>query len=121
MYLLVVILDKTSDLEKVITRWRDIGVTGATIFDSIGLGKNTLYGSGNIPIIASLSRIFDSETRTYNHTMISIIKSEETLENAIKVAEEVCGDFMEPDVGIMFTVRLDRVIGFGSPESYCDT
>lgn len=115
MQLLVIILDKTSDLENLVHKFRDIGVTGLTIFDSIGIGKTSLYGSG-LPIIASLSRIFDSDGRTYNHTVFSVIKKDETLEQAIQVAEEICGDFMKPDVGILFTIKLDRVIGFATPE-----
>jgi nitrogen regulatory protein PII len=116
MHLLVLILDKPADIEMIIEKWREIGVTGATIYDSVGVGKTTLYGT-DAPIIASLKRIFDSEKRTYNHTMISVIKTDETLNEAIKVAREVCGDFTKPDVGIMFSLRLDRVIGFNTPDT----
>lgn len=119
MHLLVLILDKTSDLEKVIPKWKEIGITGATIYDSIGIGKNTLYGS-SIPIIASLSKIFDSDSRTYNHTVLTVLETEETLDQAIKAAEDVCGDFTKSDVGIMFSVKLDRVIGVCTPDSYCN-
>jgi hypothetical protein len=111
MYLLVLILDKTKDFENLIPKWKEIGITGVTIFDSIGIGKNTLYES-NIPIIASLAKIFDSDTRKYNHTLLSVMESEEMLLKAIKAVEDVCGDFTQPDVGIMFSIKLDRVIGF---------
>ncbi|MCK4720037.1 hypothetical protein KAU08_05240 [bacterium] len=117
MHLLVIILDKTGDLENLVHKFRDIGITGLTIFDSIGIGKTSLYGGG-VPIIASLSRIFDSDTKTYNHTVFSVIRKEETLKQAIQVVEEVCGDFMKPDVGILFTIKLDSVIGFGTLEEY---
>ena len=115
MYLFVLILDKASDLENTIEKFRDIGVTGATIYNSIGLGRSTLYRS-DIPVIATLKRIFDSEGKTYNRTLISVIKTRETLEDAMRVAQEVCGDFDEPDVGIMFSIKLEDVIGFNTPE-----
>ncbi len=110
MYLLVIILDKAKDLENIIRKFREIGVTGATVFDSIGVGRTTLYGSTEV--IASLKRIFDPETRAYNHTILSVIRTKETLDAAVEAAQEVCGDFTKPDTGIMFTVKLDQVIGF---------
>jgi len=111
MYLLVMILDKASDLQNVLEKFREIGITGATVFDSVGVGRHTLYGT-DLPIIASLKRIFDPSQRVYNHTLFSIIKEKETVEKALRAAQEVCGDFTRPDVGIMFTVKLDEVIGF---------
>ncbi len=114
MYLLVLIIDKAENIEKIITGFREIGITGATIFDSIGLGRNTLYGKSMPPVIASLKRIFDPESRTYNHTMINIIRKKETLDDAMRVAEEVCGSFDQPDMGIMFSLELDKVVGFST-------
>ena len=111
MYLLVIILDKASNLEQIIGKWHEIGVTGATIFDSVGVGRTTLYGT-SAPVIASLRRIFDPDKSTYNHTLMSIIRTEETLQKAIQAAQEVCGDFQAPDTGILFTIKLERVIGF---------
>lgn len=111
MYLLVIILDKASRLEQILAKWHDIGVTGATVFDSVGVGRSTLYGT-SAPVIASLKRIFDPERSTYNHTLMSIIRTKKTLEEAIEAAQEVCGSFEEPDTGILFTIELERVIGF---------
>ncbi len=119
MYLLVVILDKAEDMQNVLERFHQIGVTGATIFDSVGIGRSTLY-STNMPIIASLKRVFDPDSRTYNHTLISVMRKRETVEAAIKAAREVCGDFDKPDVGIMFTVKLEEVIGFNVPHKTDD-
>ena len=50
--------------------------------------------------------------------MFSIIRKEETLKQAVQVAEEVCGDFLKPDVGILFTIKLDSVIGFATLDDY---
>jgi len=115
MYLLIIILDKARDLENILEKFREIEVTGATVYNSIGVGRNTLYGT-DLPMIASLRRIFDPDEKTYNKTLISVIKKKETLDSAIKLAQEVCGDFDEPDVGIMFWLNLDGVIGFNVSE-----
>ena len=110
MYLLVLILDRSADLENILTRFREIGVLGATIFDSAGVGRTTLYGS-DAPIIASLKRIIARQA-VYNHTMISVIKTRDTLDRAMDAAKEVVGDFTLPDRGIMFTIKLEDVVGF---------
>jgi nitrogen regulatory protein PII len=115
MYLLVIILDKIRDLENIIVEFRKIGVTGATVFNSIGVGRNTLYGT-DLPVIASLKRVFDPDNKTYNKTLISVIRKKETLDQAMQVAMDVLGDFDEPDVGIMFSLKIDNVIGFNTPE-----
>jgi len=119
MYLFVGILDKEEDLEKIIAKFREIGVAGATIFDSIGLGPDTLHGQGMPPVIASLHGIFDREKRIYNHTIFSVIESKETLDKAFQAAEDVCGDFNRADVGILFSVELDRVVGYCRPDRDC--
>jgi nitrogen regulatory protein P-II 1 len=111
MYLLIIILDKAKDMENLLRKFKEIGITGATVFDSVGVGRNTLYGT-DMPVIASLKRIFDPESRTYNHTLFSIIRNRETVDKALEAAQEVCGDFSMPDVGIMFTIKLEDVIGF---------
>jgi hypothetical protein len=46
---------------------------------------------------------------------LSVIDTEKNLLRAMDAAQEICGDFMQPDVGIMFSIQLDRVIGFNPP------
>ncbi|MFH1677174.1 MAG: hypothetical protein ABIC40_09135 [bacterium] len=115
MYLFVLILDRTSDLQKIIEKFSEIGITGATVYDSLGIGRSTLCNT-EMPIIASLRRIFEMREKTYNHTLMSIIKTKETLDDAFRIAEEICGDFGRPDIGIMYSIELDRVIGFATPD-----
>jgi len=115
MYLLVIILDKVKDLENIIEAFRGIGVTGATVYNSLGVGRNTLYGT-DLPVIASLRRVFDPENRTYNKTLVSVIRTRETLDKALKVGQDLLGDFDQPDVGIMFSIKVEDVIGFSTPD-----
>jgi hypothetical protein len=39
-------------------------------------------------MIASIRRLFDPDRSTYNHTMMSVIRTEETLNEAIKAAQK---------------------------------
>jgi nitrogen regulatory protein PII len=111
MYLLVVILDKSYILDKIIAKLTDLGVTGATIFDSMGLGQTKLYGS-DAPIIASIRRVLESKHLTYNHTILSVIETQETLDAVVEAISDIVGGFDKPDTGILFTLKLDRVVGY---------
>ena len=115
MYLLVVILDKTSDLEKVIGKFTEIGVPGATVIDTMGIGKNTLIAS-DAPVIASLRRIFEKDMTVYNHMVLSVIDDKSVLDAAAAAVVEIVGGFDKPDTGIMFTIKLDQVYGFTEVE-----
>jgi len=116
MHLLVVILDKTYILDKIIAKLTELGVTGATIFDSMGLGRTKLYGS-DAPIIASIRRVLESKHLTYNHTILTVIESQETLDAAVQAIGDIVGGFDKPDTGIMFTLKLDRVVGYTKIDS----
>ena len=116
MYLLVVILDKSYILDKIIAKLTDLGVTGATIFDSMGLGQTKLYGS-DAPIIASIRRVLETKKMTYNHTILTVIETQETLDAAVKAISDIVGGFDKPDTGILFTLELDRVVGYTKLDS----
>lgn len=111
MYLLVVILDKSTHLERVIDRFVEIGVPGATVIESRGLGRDTLF-STDTPLIASVRRVFDKDLSTFNHTLLSVIDRKETLDAATAAVIEIVEGFEKPDTGIMFTIKVDQVFGF---------
>lgn len=116
MYLLVVILDKSYILDKIIAKLTDLGVTGATIFDSMGLGRTLLHGS-DAPIIASIRRVLETNKMTYNHTILTVIETQETLNAAVKAICDIVGGFDKSDTGILFTLKLDKVVGYTKLDS----
>ncbi|HEX9746005.1 MAG TPA: hypothetical protein VGB30_11330 [bacterium] len=115
MYLLVIILDNYTHLQEVLTRFRDAGVMGATVIQSAGMGKTSLYSS-DAPLIATMSRMFERNA-VNNHTVLSVIKTRETLQQAMDAVVEVVGDMSVPDKGIMFSLQIENVVGFMDPEN----
>lgn len=109
-YALVIILDRTELVDKVIASFKKLDIPGLTMFNSIGIGGHTLSES-DIPLIAGLGHLFDDEKTTYNHTIISVMKGKELVNKAIAAAREAVGDFEKPDTGIMFSFKLDEVFG----------
>ncbi len=111
MELLVCVVNRDEKLEEVLSGFLELGVTGATVIHSEGMGRVL---SQEVPVFAGLQTLM-SRSRPQNTTILSVIESTEVLEQAIALVQRVCGDFDEPSTGIVFTVPLNRVIGL-APE-----
>ncbi len=106
MKLLVIILNKVEKLEEVLEGFLEVGVTGATIIDSIGMGHVI---SEEVPIFAGLRFMF-AGAKPHNKMIFSVITDNKE-EPVIKVLKKILGDLGQPGTGIVFTMPLDRVEG----------
>jgi len=106
MKLLILILNKVEKLEEVLEGFIEIGITGATIVDSVGMGHVL---SEEVPIFAGLRFMF-AGAKPHNKTILSVIR-EDKEESAIRVLKNILGDMGQPGTGIVFTLPLDRVEG----------
>ncbi|MCP2604442.1 hypothetical protein NLC26_03055 [Candidatus Aminicenantes bacterium AC-708-M15] len=107
MKLLIIVLNKPEKLEEILEGFIEIGITGATIIDSVGMGHIL---SEEVPIFAGLRFMF-AGAKSYNKTIFSVIK-EEKVEPAIKLLEKILGDLKERGKGIVFVLPIERVEGF---------
>jgi len=106
MKLAVLVLNKEEELETLVEGYVEIGVTGATIIDSIGMGHIL---SSDIPIFAGLRFMF-AGSRPYNKTILSIIE-EEKIEPLKELVRKVLGPLEESGRGILFFIEIAEVIG----------
>lgn len=106
MKLLVLFLNKVEKLEEVLEGYVEIGITGATVLDSVGMGHILCE---EVPIFAGLRFMF-AGAKPHNKTIISVIKDEKE-EEAIRVLKKILGELSQPGTGIVFTFSLDRVEG----------
>lgn len=106
MKLFVIILNKLEFLEDLLSALLEIGISGATILDSTGMGRIL---TTQIPIFAGLRDAFPNATPV-NKT-IMIVLNEDQVSDVEIVLEEVCGSFEEQGLGIYFCVPLDFVKG----------
>lgn len=107
MTLLVFICNNPEKLEEVLEGYLEVGVTGATVIDSLGMGHIL---SADVPIFAGFQSLF-SAAGAYNKTILSVIKEPEKLQATMDMIEEVCGELGAPGVGIAFTIDVDNVRG----------
>lgn len=106
MKLLILILNKVEKLEEVLEGLIEIGITGATIIDSVGMGHIL---SEEVPIFAGLRFMF-AGAKPHNKTIISAIKKEKE-GPAIELLKKILGDLSTPGTGIVFTLPIERVEG----------
>lgn len=109
MKLLIIILNKVEKLEEVLEGFIEIGITGATVIDSVGMGHIL---SEEVPIFAGLRFMF-SGAKPHNKTILSVIDKKKETE-AVDLLGRILGDLNTPGTGIIFSVPLDTVEGLKS-------
>ena len=97
---------KEDFLDEVLEAFLELDIRGATVLDSVGMGRILAY---EIPIFAGLRSIIPGN-RPYNKTIFTII-DEEKLEPLVHTIEQICGDFSTPGTGVMFTTPVTFVKG----------
>lgn len=106
MKLLILILNKVEKLEEVLEGFLEIGITGATVIDSVGMGHVL---SEEVPIFDGLRFMF-AGTKPHNKTIFSAIKDEKE-KPAIELLQKILGDLNQPGTGIVFTIPVEKVEG----------
>lgn len=116
MNVLFIVLNKTEYLDDILDAFMDIGISGATIIDSQGMGS-TLTDVNNTgePFYGVLKSMFD-DSRPYNKTIFTVINNEVLLEKAVHAVKNIVVDIYEPGVGIMFTLPLRKTYGMSQKE-----
>lgn len=110
MQLLVAVINQEEKLDEIMSGFLELGITGATIINSEGMGRVL---SHDIPIFAGLQTLI-ARSRPQNQTIFSVMEDEK-VEEAVALLQEICGDFASPATGIVFTVPVSRVQGL-APE-----
>ena len=111
MNALFIVLNEPDHLEDLLEKFIEIGVKGATILESQGMGFAVNHGGhGNEPFFGKIRSLMNN-SRPFNKTIFTVIEDEETLEKAVNVAKEVFGDVYQPGLGMMFTMPVNNVYG----------
>ena len=111
MQLLIAVINQEEKLDEILSGLVELGVTGATIINSEGMGRVL---SHDIPIFAGLEALA-SRSRPQNQTIFSVIREDEKVEGVIRLLQEICGNLEDPATGIVFTIPVTRVVGL-APE-----
>ncbi|MFQ5537477.1 MAG: P-II family nitrogen regulator [Gemmatimonadota bacterium] len=108
--LLVAVINDPERLDEILSGFLELGVTGATVINSEGMGRLL---SHDIPIFAGLQTLI-SGSRPQNRTIFSVVP-EHLVDPVIELLQDIFGDLDSPATGILFTLPVDRVVGL-APE-----
>lgn len=108
MNILFLVLNKTEFLDDILDNFMDIGIKGATIIDSQGMGTALNICGGETPIFSGLKTLIDG-SKPYNKTIFTVIEGEELLDKAVKSIRKILDDFNEPGIGFMFTLPVNNM------------
>ena len=105
MKLLIIVLNSGDKLEEVLEGLIEVGVTGATVVDSVGMGR-IIEG---VPLFAGMRNIFRS-AKPRNNMLFSVIRSSQAAET-MEVLDKILGCSVGKGAGIAFLLPIDNVIG----------
>lgn len=111
MHALVLVLNNREYMEDVLNGLVEVGVKGATILDSQGMGSEILahnFSSANL--FGGLKTVFDRE-HPFNKTIFTVIEDEELLHKAMDKIKLIVGDLSSAGEGLMFSIPVDNVMG----------
>ena len=110
MQLLVAVINQESRIDGVLAGFVELGITGATLLESRGMGRVLRR---ELPLFAGLESL-EQTTRAHNQTILCVL-DDAKVDAAIRMIQDVCGELTTPGVGIVFTVPIGRVVGL-APE-----
>jgi nitrogen regulatory protein PII len=114
MYALFIVLNQVSLLDEILERFVQVGVKGATVLDSQGMGGAMMHGSGkNVPLFGSLRSLMDN-ARPYNKTIFTVLDSEELVEKTVAAVQDALEDLSPAGLGFMFSVPIGKVYGMSA-------
>ena len=110
MKLAIVFLNKIEYLEELLSLFLEIGLTGATVLDSVGMGHIV---SESIPIFAGLRGAFAGSSP--NKKVILAATSTEMVREMAKVLEDIGENEEGQKPGFLISLPIDSISGLAIP------
>lgn len=111
MFLIVLVINDPYHCKELLTAWKEAGVPGATMIDSLGLHRMLkMKMRDDFPLMPSLEKIEGSE-ETRNRTMFSVVSDQETVDRVFAATESVVGSLEREDTGFIFVVPVSQALG----------
>ena len=108
MKLLLIVLNKEELLDDLIQAFLEVDVRGATVLDSVGMGRIL---SHDIPIFAGLKGLL-SGNRPHNKTLLTVVEDAQVA-SVVQVFEEVVGPVSQPGHGLVIALPVVEIYGMG--------
>ena len=111
MKLVVYVMNQTDLLDEFLHELNEKGVKGAAILNSTGMARK-LVQNEEWDFIGSLRSLYNNPRKESN--VIFIVVEDEKVDTVYDVIKKVCGRLDKPHSGIVFTMPIENVRGFGT-------
>jgi nitrogen regulatory protein PII len=114
MYLLTLVLNDPDLLEELLQAWSKIGVLGATVLYSTGLGRFRQKQGlrDDMPLFPSLDDFYEGpQAQTLSRTIFTVLKDEGTIEKIVDATQGIVGDLNLPESGVLFITPVLKAYG----------
>jgi nitrogen regulatory protein P-II 1 len=105
MKLLFIVLNSTDKLEETLEGLLEVGVTGATVVDSVGMGRII----EDVPLFAGMRNVFRA-AKPRNNMIFSVINDGQVAET-LELLDKILGCAHGRGEGMAFTMPIDSAIG----------
>ncbi|MGA1861816.1 hypothetical protein OWM07_02915 [Deferribacter thermophilus] len=105
MKLVFIVINKTELLEEVLEYMVEVGISGGTVLDSVGMGKILVY---DIPIFAAFKELMIG-SKASNKTVMTTVEDEK-LDEFIEGLDKIL-HFDEPGSGVVIALDIYKSKG----------
>ncbi len=112
MKLALIFLNKIEYLEDLLSAFLEVGISGATIVDSVGMGHII---SQHIPIFAGLRDTFAGSSPIQK--IILVVVEEEMVSRINEILADICIDIDESRAYFMISLPIEDLFGFNKGKS----
>lgn len=103
--LFVIVLDEPQLVDELLTGFLDLGVRGATVVESRGMGQIVRE---SMPVFAGLASLFPESTGS---RMVLSVMPVSLVDTVFELVEEVVGALEKPNSAVCFTLPVEQFRG----------
>jgi nitrogen regulatory protein PII len=113
LFLVVLVVDDPEHCPDILEAWQTLGVKGATVLESTGMGRLQKAGlRDDLPLMPSLSDILAAR-EVPHRTLLSVVDSQEMVDEMIIATQGIIGNLDEPHTGFLFVAPVLQAYGLG--------
>ncbi|OQC10838.1 MAG: hypothetical protein BWX74_00425 [Tenericutes bacterium ADurb.Bin087] len=109
MQILFIVLNDLSYLDRILEKFLDLHVRGATIIDSQGMAAAIMQNEGLLSLLSGpFARSLENDQKG-SKTIFTVIPEPEKVTEAVKAVQEIVAGSKKQVVGFMFTLPVSGI------------
>ena len=111
MFFVLCVVHDPEKCRELLDAWEAVGVTGATILHSTGLGR--LRGNGlvdDLPLFPGLDDLIEHE-EYFSRTIFSVVEDEGLVDQISVETQKILGDMSQPETGLLVVLPILKAYG----------